>query len=173
MTRALFPAALLVLLVVPAGAHAYELGGRAWPDGDIRYHVVDSELKKPMKRAAKVWNARKLGVRFVMSKPESAKVFVRLGQENCGGAARVGYPGRRGVSPIEIDTGCGIGIATLTAVHEFGHILGLGHETDTCARMNPSFGRGGTPDQCKRRSLDHWLAHPVTKDDVRGARELY
>jgi hypothetical protein len=151
LTRALFPAALLVLLVVPAGAHAYELGGRAWPDGDIRYHVVDSELKKP----------------------ESAKVFVRLGQENCGGAARVGYPGRRGVSPIEIDTGCGIGIATLTAVHEFGHILGLGHETDTCARMNPSFGRGGTPDQCKRRSLDHWLAHPVTKDDVRGARELY
>jgi hypothetical protein len=120
-----------------------------------------------------VWNARDLGVRFVSSREENAKVYIRLGQDNCGGAARVGYPGRRGLSLVEIDTGCGTGIATLTAVHEWGHVLGLGHEGDNCARMNPTFGSGGTPGRCSRRSLDYWLEHPLTKDDVRGARALY
>lgn len=165
--------AIVLLLAAPAGASAYELAGRAWPDGDIRYHVADAELKKPVKRAAKKWNARKLGVRLVMSEAPEAKVFIRLGQSNCGGAARVGYPGRRGISLVEIDTGCGVGIATLTAVHEFGHVLGLGHERSACARMNPTFGSTGTPGRCKRRPLSHWLAHPLTKDDLSGARELY
>lgn len=162
-----------VLAVLPAGASAYEIAGRAWPEGEIRYHVPDGELKKPVKRAARVWNARKLGVRFVSSSEDEAKVFVRSGQRNCGGAARVGYPGRRGSSRVEIHAGCGSGLATLTAVHEFGHVLGLGHEGDVCARMNPTFGSGGTPGRCERRSLSYWLDHPLTKDDVRGARALY
>ena len=173
MTLRLALATICVLLALPAGANAFEVAGRAWPEGDIRYHVLDADLKKPVKRGAKVWNGRKLGVRFVMTKAEDAKVFFRLGQSNCGGAARVGYPGRRGISLVEIHIGCGTGIATLTAVHEFGHVLGLGHEGDECARMNPTFASGGTPGRCKRRSLEYWLAHPITKDDVRGARELY
>ena len=168
-----FALAVVVLLALAPAANAYEIGGRAWPDGDIRYYVEDGALKKPVKRAAKVWNARDLGVRFVSSSAEDAKVFIRIGQDNCGGAARVGYPGRRGFSLVEINRDCGTGIATLTAVHEWGHVLGLGHESDNCARMNPSFGSGGTPGRCSRRSLDYWLAHPLTKDDVRGARVLY
>lgn len=168
---ALVAAALLAAL--PSAASAYEIAGRAWPSGDIRYHVEDSALSKPVKRAARIWNARNLGVRFVSSSADDARVFVRLGQENCGGAARVGYPGRRGISRVEINRDCGTGIATLTAVHEWGHVLGLGHESGTCARMNPTFGSGGTPGRCARRSLSYWLDHPLQKDDVRGARALY
>jgi hypothetical protein len=157
----------------PAGASAYEIAGRAWPSGEIRYHIQDDALRTPVKRAAKIWNRRGLSVRFVSSDADSARVFIRIGQRNCGGAARVGYPGRRGVSGVEINRDCGTGIATLTAVHEFGHVLGLGHEGDACARMNPTFGAGGTPGRCKRNSLSYWLDHPLTKDDVRGARAMY
>ena len=168
-----FALAVVVFLLLAPAASAYEIAGRAWPEGDIRYYVEDSALKKPVKRGARVWNARNLGVRFVSSAAEHAKVYIRLGQENCGGAARVGYPGRRTLSLVEINMDCGTGIATLTAVHEWGHVLGLGHERDTCARMNPTFGAGGTPGRCARRSLDYWLEHPLTKDDVRGARAIY
>lgn len=165
--------ACLAAALLPANAGAYEISGRAWPAGDIRYHVVDDALNKPVKRAAKIWNARGLSIRFVSSSSENARVYVRIGQRNCGGAARVGYPGRRGVSLMEINRDCGTGIATLTAVHEFGHVMGLGHEDDVCARMNPTFGSGGTPGRCSRRPLSYWLDHPLQKDDVRGARALY
>jgi hypothetical protein len=171
---------MLALLLVaaaaaalPATASAYRISGRAWPEGSIRYHVLDPDLKKPVKRAARIWNARGLSVRFTSSSEESARVFIREGQDSCGGAAFVGYPGRRRVSVVEIHLACGTGIATLAAVHELGHVLGLGHERDECARMNATFGFGGTPDRCNRRSLSYWLDHPVTKDDVRGARALY
>ena len=173
MRRALLGAVLGLLAVGTADASAYDIAGRAWPAGEIRYHVPDGPLKKPAKRAARVWNARNLSVRFVSAPEDSARVFVSQGQRNCGGAARVGYPGRRGISVVQIHAGCGSGIATLTAVHEFGHVLGLGHEDDVCARMNPTFGSGGTPGRCERRSLSYWLDRPLTKDDVRGARELY
>lgn len=174
--RATLVAALALALlagVLPAAAGAYEIAGPAWPSGEIRYHIEDDALSKPVKRAAKVWNARGLSVRFVSSAADSARMFVRIGQRNCGGAARVGYPGRRRVSLMEINRDCGTGIATLTSVHEFGHVLGLGHEGDVCARMNATFGSGGTPGLCSRRSLSYWLDHPLTKDDVRGARALY
>jgi len=170
---AVIAALAMVLIASPSGASAYELSGRPWPSGDIAYHVEDSALKKAVKRAAKIWNARKLGVRFVDVSADDAKVFVRLGQDNCGGAARVGYPDRNGYSRVEINDDCGNGIATLTAVHELGHVLGLGHEKSGCARMNPTFGSGGTPGHCTRHPLDYWLAHPLVKDDVRGARALY
>jgi hypothetical protein len=165
-------AAGAMLAALAPAADAYGIAGRPWPGGDIRYHVEDGTLRKPVKRAAKVWNARGLGVRFVSSSAD-ARVFFRLGQENCGGAARVGYPGRRGFSLVEINTDCGTGVATLTSMHEFGHVLGLGHETSACARMNRTFTGSGTPGACERRSLAYWLDHPLTKDDVRGARALY
>jgi hypothetical protein len=74
---------------------------------------------------------------------------------------------------LYLGRGCSKSLVTLTAVHEFGHVLGLDHENRACARMNPSFDDTGTPTHCKERSLAYWLKHPLTSDDLRGLRALY
>ena len=61
----------------------------------------------------------------------------------------------------------------LTATHELGHILGLGHTKHKCARMDSSVDLSGTPSHCSHHSLSYWLKHPLLPDDVRGARKLY
>jgi hypothetical protein len=62
---------------------------------------------------------------------------------------------------------------SLATAHELGHVLGLGHQDHRCARMNPVYNQDGTPNHCSAHSLRYWLAHPLTADDVRGARHLY
>ena len=39
--------AAAALAGLAADAAAYDVEGRAWPTGDIRYHVLGDELKKP------------------------------------------------------------------------------------------------------------------------------
>jgi hypothetical protein len=74
---------------------------------------------------------------------------------------------------VRLGAGCSSGLITLTAVHELGHVLGLDHEGRACARMNSSFDWTGTPGHCTSHTLSYWLAHPLTSDDIRGARALY
>lgn len=55
------------------------------------------------------------------------------------------------------------------AVHELGHVLGLGHEPHTCAVMNAAFGSA-----C--HAPHPWIglcADPLQPDDIRGADALY
>lgn len=99
-------------------------------------------------------------------------MVVAYGGSPCEGEAAVGYR-RLPLDLLFLGRGCNRGLVTLTAVHEFGHVLGLDHETARCARMNPSFDDTGTPDRCKEHSLSYWLAHPLTADDLRGLRAIY
>ena len=165
--------ALAGLAAVAPGTSAYEVAGLPWPDGAIVYHVEASGYSKPVARAARIWNARGLPVRFVKGSSDEAGVAIRLGGRACEGSALVGRPRRNQVSVVELGAGCDTSMITLTAVHELGHVLGLGHEGTACARMNASFGRGGTPTNCPPHDLRYWLKHPLQKDDVRGARALY
>ena len=154
-------------------ANAYERAGRPWPGGRITYFTTAEDYRSPVDRAARIWNRARVGVKFVKSTRRGAQVVIGYGGRRCEGAAFAGYIGRRRQSPVQLGAGCGRSLITLTAVHELGHVLGLGHETDRCARMNPAFDGSGTPQHCVRRSLAYWLDHPLVSDDLQGARRIY
>jgi len=167
--------AVLGALLLAAPANAYDEAGRPWPGPRIVYFVDAREQAKEVEAGARQWNKLRLGVRFSRTmSPSKAQVRIRYGSRGCGGAAIVGYPGRRFQSEVRLGRGCGDSLTFLTVVHELGHVLGLGHERRRCARMNASADYGtGTPDRCGRRPLSYWLANPLLGDDVAGARALY
>jgi hypothetical protein len=156
--------------VFPAAAHAYVVEGYAWPGTTLTYHPA--AYARATDRAARMINRAHVGIRLRRAPRHQADVVVRYGGSPCEGSAAVGF-NRRRPEVVELGRGCSSALVTLTAVHELGHVLGLGHVTRTCARMNPSFDSSGTPTYCAERPLGYWLAHPLTPDDLRGLRHLY
>jgi hypothetical protein len=169
---------LLALLVAcmaasPAAADAYSVGGRPWPDGTVTYFTQARAYSGAVNRAARLLSQAGAGVTLRRaSSRELADVIVAYGGEPCEGEATVGYQRLR-LDILYLGAGCNRGLVTLTAVHEFGHVLGLDHENRRCARLNPSFDDTGTPTHCRRHTLSYWLAHPLTADDKRGLRAIY
>ncbi|MGI8593992.1 MAG: M12 family metallopeptidase [Solirubrobacteraceae bacterium] len=162
-------------LLLAAPASAYEVVGRPWPGPRITYFIDARDQAEQVQAGAQEWNALDLGVRFSRTTSRSkAQVRIRYGSRGCGGAALVGYPGRRYQSEVRLGRGCKDSLTFLTIVHELGHVLGLGHERSRCALMNTSADYAtGTPNRCAPRPLSFWLAKPLRKDDVAGARKLY
>ena len=175
MKRVLITTALAVavLAATAPSASAFERAGRPWPGGRITYYTAADGYASSVDRAARIWNRASTGVKFVKASRREAQVVLDYGGRRCEGAAYAGYIGRRRQSPVQLGAGCGKSLIVLTAVHELGHVLGLGHESGRCARMNPGFDGSGTPNRCTRRPLEYWLDHPVVGDDLRGARALY
>jgi hypothetical protein len=164
---------MAALLVAAPAASASEQAGRAWPGGRITYHTTASAYSASVDKAARIWNRAGVGVKFVKTTRAKAQVVLSYGGRRCEGTAYAGYIGRSQQSPVVLGAGCNKSLIVLTAVHELGHVLGLGHENGRCARMNPDFDGSGTPGKCTRRSLSYWLAHSLVGDDLRGARRIY
>jgi hypothetical protein len=59
---------------------------------------------------------------------------------------------------------------TAIAAHEFGHILGLGHETGACALMNPQLLQMS---KCGRVEFWQHYCGVLAPDDIKGAVRLY
>jgi Astacin (Peptidase family M12A) len=163
-----------VVAGLPSSAGAYVFGGHPWPTQQITYYVAADRYAAPVQRAARIWNRAKVGVRFMEVRQAEADVLVRYGGPRCAGASPVGFGGYYELTVTRLGAGCSKRFITLTAVHEFGHVLGLDHEDANCARMNWTFSTTGTPIGCRKgHSLTYWLRHPLEADDVRGARALY
>jgi hypothetical protein len=167
-------AAVAALCLVPASAGAYAVGGHPWPSARITYYVAAKAYTQPVNRAARIWNQEDVGVTFARARRTEADVIVSYGGPRCAGASPVGFGGFYEMTVMRLGAGCATSFIMLTAVHEFGHVLGLDHENTKCARMNWTFSTSGTPIRCRKaHSLGYWLRHPLEPDDLRGARALY
>jgi hypothetical protein len=165
-------ACLAAALLAPASGDAYKVGGRPWPTSTITYFTSARAYSGVVDRAAHILNRTRVGFRLRRSSQGNADVIVAYGGSPCEGRALVGFQRWR-TDVLTLGGGCSRALVTLTAAHEFGHVLGLDHEMTRCARMNPTFDGSGTPTRCRRHSLRYWLSHPLTADDVRGLRAIY
>ena len=131
-----------------------------------------------MRTAIRAWNRARVGVRFRRVPAGRARVI--FGYSHAGGSGRyrcegvaggtgAGYPSPFVPLYVTVLRSCrSRALRRLTAVHELGHVLGLGHETRRCALMNPT-GDVNTllPSLCPRGTK------VPAPDDIRGARALY
>jgi len=170
--------ALLAGAVLAPPASAYRIAGQRWPNEEISVANTAPRYALAVRQAIRAWNRADVGVRFTRAPANRARVVFsysrsggsgRYGCEGVAGAAGAGYPSPFVTATVRVIRNClDPGLRRLTAMHELGHVLGLGHETRRCALMNP------TGDVERRLpSLCPSGTRVPTRDDVRGTRSLY
>lgn len=178
-------ASLLVLaaiLSLTPTADAFRVEGRPWPGGVIRYFNAAPDQRWAVWKAAKAWNESGAAVRFVRTTNErAADVVIRhFDRSTCFmagklvGKASIGRTERAFVLVNRLDPSsmlCNRFTSATVIAHEFGHVLGLGHEERGCALMNARATIDG-PGRCEVPLFD-WKCRLLTPDDVRGAVKLY
>jgi hypothetical protein len=113
-------------------------------------------------------------VQFVKSSRADARVLVgiRWYKQPAGDA----HVQRLGTTFVSAKVGIQVGHdryeTALILAHELGHVLGLDHETQQCATMNPSVGADHTT-LCPAPPAGMWTCRLLQPDDVRGAVALY
>ncbi len=169
--RALALAAVAIGLLAPP-AEASHVAGRTWPGGRVTYAVTSKSMRGPVRAAALAWNRSGLKVQLVEVSRSRARLLISpLPRGGCFGAigeAIVGYPGGF-QSFMHLQTNCPEGTLTMTAAHEFGHVLGLKHENKRCSLMNSVF-----LSRCRPQPLEwEWYCSPPRDDDRRGLLRRY
>jgi PKD domain/Matrixin len=170
--------ALLAAAVLAAPASAYRIAGPRWPNQEISVANAAPRYALAVRQAIRAWNRADVGVRFTRAPTRRARVvfryarsggFGRYGCEGVAGAAGAGYPSPFVTATVRVIPRCREpALRRLTAMHELGHVLGLGHEERRCALMNPT----GDVDT-RLPSMCPFGTRVPTRDDVRGARSLY
>jgi len=159
--------------ILAAPASAYHLEGGRWATHVITYYTEVPAYAWSVDTAAYAWNTSGVNVRLVKTSKQYAKVLVGIRWYKHAGDARVQRVGGTFVSAqVGIQTGHDRYEMALIIAHEFGHVLGLDHETSVCATMNPSVGNDHTT-LCPAPPGGMWTCRLVQYDDARGAVALY
>lgn len=167
---------LTAIAVLGAGASsgaAYQLGGSRWPGRTVTYHNLSPANAGAVKDAAAAWNASGVRIRFVATTRRRAQIVIRTKSRGCLGFAQLGHQGRFGAG-MTLGSGCERRVMAMIAAHEFGHVLGLNHETRRCATMNRVL-NNWVGDRCKQANGEAWQyrCRLLERDDVQGAIRLY
>jgi len=134
---------------------------------------VGAKHRAVVTQAVNAWNTSGIRIRFRPASRSRARVVVRSSpQIGCAGYAQIGYhPGVRQAGVRLGDCGARWPM-TQIAAHEFGHILGLGHEQRRCALMNTTVDNGA-PNRCTAPSTARYRCRAIERDDLLGAKRLY
>jgi hypothetical protein len=172
--RLAFALLSLVTGVALAGpADAYRLEGARWHTHTISYYTEVPAYRWSVDSAAYAWNTSGADIQFVKTSRAAAKVLIGARWYTHAGDARVQAIGGRIVrAQVGIQTGHDRYEMALIVAHEFGHVLGLDHETRVCATMNPTVG-GDHTTLCPQPAAGQWTCRLLEADDVRGAIALY
>jgi hypothetical protein len=162
----LFIVAAALWLAAAARADAYVLGGPRWHARTITYWDGGPN-RAAVKEAVRAWNRSGARVRFVPARRARADIWINRYRTPCRGYAQIGHDPTVRHAPLRLGRCIDGPIAAGVAVHELGHILGLGHERKRCAAMNATTGAF-----CRSKPY-HVSCHPLEHDDVRGAIRLY
>ena len=168
---AIILAAFALLPCASAGAYRFE-GGR-WAGRTIPYYTETAAFSWSVDTAAYAWNSSGVNVRFVKVPRAQAKVLLGIRWYRHAGHARVHRVGATLVgAEVGIQNGRDRYEMALIVAHELGHVLGLDHESRTCATMNLTIGDDHTT-HCPAPPAGTWTCRLLQPDDVRGAVALY
>ncbi|SFU53694.1 Matrixin [Clostridium sp. DSM 8431] len=158
-----------------ANVQAYELTGQKWADKTIKYYYTgsNSTASKAFKAAASQWN-NKSNASFKSSSSNYAVTCTEVANPDVdwdGNTTWTYYTDSNTTYMAEVYLNTSMPAwndskaLQSVAVHEFGHVLGLAHNTGKFI-MNPyTFGSGS-------RYEDYKLTTPQT-DDINGVNSLY
>ena len=172
----------VLVLIVPAGAGAYQLDGERSEAGrEITYFNTVGEHDWAVERAVRAWNASGAQVEFVPASRGEAEVVISGGVPGFDGRTETTFhdggprPGDARVSlpsPSVARGRDGRFKVALIAAHELGHVLRLDHDDTGCALMNSTI-VNDAPARCSQPPAGKWRCGLVEEDDVRGAVALY
>ncbi len=171
----IFLAAVLAgLLTMPSAAmaaHETPHGQRTVFDPTLRLYSTASEYSASLRAVANQINRAHVGVRIsFVSSATAADATITADQSlHCVGNAGLTMPGQW----IKLATGCSAQARTVILAHEFGHLLGLYHDTH-CTVMNSLVVQRGLeawPQRCGPGRIV--MGSPYLSSDIAAIASMY